>query len=160
MATPGPRKIAKYGADFKIRAVELSNAPGALVKDVAESLCIHPFMLSRWRKQVRDGDLVASVASDTAPGIDPVALRACAEMVELRELQARYTRLEQEHDLLKKLIRFASSNQVKPSASSKQTAPAPACDACAPTCTSPAKASTPGVGASPNAPSAPPTMPS
>lgn len=156
MATPGPRKIAKYGADFKIRAVELSNAPGALVKDVAESLCLHPFMLSRWRKQVRDGVLVASSPSE--PTIEPAALRACAEMVELRELQARYTRLEQEHDLLKKLIRFASSNQVKPSASSKQTAAAPACGACAPTCTSPGKASTPGDDASLGAPSVPPTM--
>jgi hypothetical protein len=29
-----------------------------LVKDVADSLCIHPFMLSKWRKQVRDGELV------------------------------------------------------------------------------------------------------
>jgi hypothetical protein len=29
-----------------------------LIKDVAESLCVHPFMLSRWRKQVRDGELV------------------------------------------------------------------------------------------------------
>jgi hypothetical protein len=29
-----------------------------LIKDVAESLCIHPFMLSKWRKQVRDGELV------------------------------------------------------------------------------------------------------
>jgi len=37
--------------------VQLSNQPGVLVKDVAESLCIHPFMLSKWRKQVRDGEL-------------------------------------------------------------------------------------------------------
>jgi hypothetical protein len=29
----------------------MSNQPGVLVQNVAESLCIHPFMLSRWRKQ-------------------------------------------------------------------------------------------------------------
>jgi hypothetical protein len=33
----------------------MSNQPGVLVKDVALSLCIHPFMLSKWRKQMRDG---------------------------------------------------------------------------------------------------------
>jgi transposase len=31
----------------------MSHQPGVLIKEVAESLCIHPFMLSKWRKQVR-----------------------------------------------------------------------------------------------------------
>jgi len=55
MGTPGPQKINSYGDEFKLRAVQLSNEPGILVKDVAQSLGIHPFMLSKWRKQVRDG---------------------------------------------------------------------------------------------------------
>jgi len=58
MATAGPQKIHRYGIGFKLKAVQMSNQPGVLIKDVAESLCIHPFMLSRWRKQVRDGELV------------------------------------------------------------------------------------------------------
>jgi Transposase len=29
---------------FKVRAVQLSNEPGVMVKDVAESLDIHPFI--------------------------------------------------------------------------------------------------------------------
>ena len=53
----GPVKIKNYGVDFKLRAVQLSNQPGVLVKDVAGSLDIHTFMLSKWRKQVRDGEL-------------------------------------------------------------------------------------------------------
>ena len=57
MGTPGPQKINRYGIAFKLKAVQMSNQPGVLIKDVAESLCIHPFMLSRWRKEVRDGDL-------------------------------------------------------------------------------------------------------
>ena len=48
MAKPGLRKINDYGLDFKLRAVQLSSQPGVLVKDVAESLDIHPFMLSKW----------------------------------------------------------------------------------------------------------------
>jgi transposase len=47
----------------------MSNEPGVLIKDVAESLCIHPFMLSRWRKQVRDGELVGK-----AEPIEPQAV--------------------------------------------------------------------------------------
>jgi transposase len=46
MATPGKKRILNYGLEFKLRAVQLSNQHGVLVKDVAESLDIHPFMLS------------------------------------------------------------------------------------------------------------------
>jgi hypothetical protein len=46
MGTPGPQKINRYGIAFKLKAVQMSNQPGVLIKDVAESLCIHPFMLS------------------------------------------------------------------------------------------------------------------
>ena len=46
----GPKKIRSYGQQFKATAVKLSHLPGVQVQDVAESLDIHPFMLSRWRK--------------------------------------------------------------------------------------------------------------
>ncbi len=38
-------------------AVKLSGVPGVQVQTVAAALDIHPFMLSRWRKEVRDGVL-------------------------------------------------------------------------------------------------------
>ncbi|WP_430420135.1 transposase [Methylibium petroleiphilum] len=53
MGMPGPQKINRYGVAFKLKAVQMSNQPGVLIKDVAESLCIHPFVLSKWRKQAR-----------------------------------------------------------------------------------------------------------
>ena len=53
MGTPGPQKTKRYSLEFKLQAVAMSQQPGVLVQDVAESLCIHPFMLSRWRKQAR-----------------------------------------------------------------------------------------------------------
>ena len=93
MGTPGPQKINRYGIAFKLRAVQLSNQPGVLIKDVAESLCIHPFMLSRWRKEVRDGELVGKVA--------PLDTAAVAELRRLREVEQQYKRLRMEHDLLK-----------------------------------------------------------
>ena len=50
MPRPGPRTTNKYSDRFKATAVRLSELPGVEVQDVAESLYIHPFMLSRWRK--------------------------------------------------------------------------------------------------------------
>jgi len=93
--------------------VQMSEQPGVLIKDVAESLCIHPFMLSRWRKQVRDGEL-----SGKPPPLD---VASTAELVRLREVEQKYKRLQQEHDLLKKAIRFASNLKRTSSPSSRQT---------------------------------------
>jgi len=70
----------------------MSNQPGVLIKDVAESLCIHPFMLFRWRKEVRDGELVGKVA--------PIDTAAVAELKRLREVEQQYKRLRMEHELL------------------------------------------------------------
>src|SRR4051812_16227279 len=58
MPRPGPRTTAKYSDRFKATAVRLSELPGVEVQDVAASLYIHPFMLSRWRKQAREGEIV------------------------------------------------------------------------------------------------------
>jgi transposase len=113
MATPGPQKIHRYGMAFKLRAVQMSNQPGVLIKDVAESLCIHPFMLSRWRKQVRDGELVGKST--------PLDATTMAELQRLREVEQQFKRLQMEHDLLKKAIRFASDRKRKSLRSSLQT---------------------------------------
>jgi transposase len=91
----------------------MSEQSGVLVKDVAESLCIHPFMLSKWRKQVRDGEL-----SGKSPALDAAAV---AELQRLREVEGKYRQLQMEHDLLKKAIRFASDRKAKSSPSSRQT---------------------------------------
>ena len=112
MGTPGPQKIHRYGIAFKLRAVQMSHQPGVLIKDVAESLCIHPFMLSRWRKQVRDGELVGKSA--------PIDATAVAELRRLREVE-QFKRLQMEHDLLKKAIRFVSDRKQRALRSSRQT---------------------------------------
>ena len=57
MPRSGPRKIQRYSAEFKVTAVRLSQQPGLQVQVVARALEIHPFMLSKWRKDVRDGRL-------------------------------------------------------------------------------------------------------
>lgn len=44
-----PRKTWQYTKEFKIKAVKLSLKNGVQVKQVADGLDIHPFVLSRWR---------------------------------------------------------------------------------------------------------------
>src|SRR5882762_4336625 len=113
MARAGPRKTARYGEQFKATAVKLSSLPGVLIKDVAEALDIHPFMLSLWRKQVRDGVIVAKSAK--------LDVQTAAELRRLREMERRYKVLREEHELLKKAIRFASNRKRKSSSLLKQT---------------------------------------
>ena len=113
MARAGPRRIARYGEQFKATAVKLSSVPGVLIKDVAAALDIHPFMLSLWRKQVRDGVIVAKGAR--------LDVQTKAELKRLREMERKYKVLKEEHELLKKAIRFASDRRRRSSRSSKQT---------------------------------------
>jgi len=46
-----------YKYNFKVAAVNVANHIKIPTKAVAEALNIHPFMLSRWKKQMRDGVL-------------------------------------------------------------------------------------------------------
>jgi len=50
----GPRKIGRYSNDFKVKAVRLTFIEGTQIQEVAGALDIHPFMLSRWRKEYRE----------------------------------------------------------------------------------------------------------
>jgi len=84
-----------------------------LIQDVAAALDIHPFMLSLWRKQVRDGVIMAKSAK--------LDVQTKAELKRLRDLERRYKVLKEEHELLKKAIRFASDRKRKSSSSSRQT---------------------------------------
>lgn len=112
MARPiGPRKIYRYSESFRATAVRLSELPGVKVQDVAASLDVHPFVLSRWRRDARDGRLVTrGVKLDE---------RTKAELKELRQLRREHARLKEEHELLKKAIRFVSERRVKSSSSSR-----------------------------------------
>ena len=113
MASPGPRTTYRYSKEFKATAVRLSQLPGVSVKDVAESLYIHPFMLSLWRKQAREGVIVTKgVAVDEA---------VAAELKELRRMKKAYEQLKLEHDLLKKAIAFTSARGTTSSLSSTTT---------------------------------------
>lgn len=93
----GPRKVYRYDTIFKLKAVRLSQFPGVRVKDVAKSLDIHPFMLSKWRKLYSSGQLVATdeVTDD---------LQSSAELLRFKQMEREYLRLQQEYGVLKKAL--------------------------------------------------------
>jgi transposase len=125
MAAPvGPKKVHRYSNEFKIQAVKLSLHPDIQTQDVAHALDIHPFMLSKWKKDHREGRLKPAV---NAAGLSlPKVLRTPTQDPEKRELKHRVKQLQAkvearaearalerklaalqvEHDLLKKAIRF------------------------------------------------------
>lgn len=117
MPAPGPRTTYRYSDDFKATAVRLSELPGVSVRDVADSLYIHPFMLSRWRKLAREGVIVTK-------GVE-LDKTVAAELKALREVKRKYERLQLEHDLLKKAIAFTSSPRPTSSPSSRTIRKAP-----------------------------------
>ena len=111
-----PRKTWHYLNEFKVKAVQLSLLENVQVKEVAETLDIHPFMLSRWRKEYREGKLIA----DKRQKIMPMA-KDKKELDRVKKLEQENARLRQENDLLKKWQRFLAEEHQNDLDSSKDT---------------------------------------
>ena len=109
-----PRAVRKYSDEFKLTAVRLSQQPGLLVKTVATALEIHPFMLSKWRKDARDGRLRGRAPKAPPPG-------PAREMAQRQALEKAYALLQEKHELLKNAIRFCSARKARPSPSSTRS---------------------------------------
>ena len=95
MPRSGARAVRKYSDEFKLTAVRRSQQRGVQVKTVAAALEIHPFLLSKWRKDVRDGRLRGKAWK--APPAGPAR-----EIARLQALERKYAELQEEHELLKK----------------------------------------------------------
>lgn len=106
MAKGRTKKVQRYTAEFKLKAVKLSQLPGVLVKDVAEALDIHPFMLGRWRKEAREGRIKARAA--VSPETRKATKKAATELDAYARLKRSYALLKEEHEILKKFSRFSS----------------------------------------------------
>lgn len=114
MPKAGPKKVQRYSTDFKLKAVKMTELEGVKVNDVAEALGIHPFMLSRWRKETREGKIKARVAiAEEAKRVK----KAKGEMDAFAKLRRAHALLQEEHEILKKFIRF-SAEQKEPSSNS------------------------------------------
>lgn len=100
-----PKKTWSYTVEFKIKAVKLSHNPNIQIQEVAQALDIHPFMLSRWRKEYREGKL----QGDNQRRLGVMKQRKAPspqQMSELALLRKENEKLKKENDLLKKWQRF------------------------------------------------------
>ena len=111
-----PRKTWRYTDEFKIGAVHLSLMDGVEVQQVAAKLDIHPFMLSRWRKEYHEGKFVADRKSGT-----PAQSADKKELDRIRQLEKQVTELQEENDLLKKWQRFLAEAHHNDTSSSRET---------------------------------------
>jgi transposase len=86
----------RHDIQFKRQAVKLASHPALRTQDVAAALGIHPFMLWRWKKELRDGKVL----------MDKPGRKLRAATVEeaddgIRELERENAQLREENDLLK-----------------------------------------------------------
>ena len=86
-------------------------------KEVAVTLDIHPFMLSRWRKEYREGKIVA----DKRKKVTEVSSKQAKELSKVKRLEAENRKLKQEVDLLKKWQRFLAEEHQQGIDSSKDS---------------------------------------
>ena len=82
----------KYDPEFKRNAVLLAEEPGRSVRDVAESLGIHPDLIYQWRKKLQQQGEIAF------PGHGNPALTE--EQKRIRELEKKLKDAEMERDIL------------------------------------------------------------
>ena len=89
-----------YNYQFKWTAVTLANHPDIQGCSVAEALDIHPIMLYRWKKEMKDGKI-----SDN--GKETRSKRDLEEAKKkIRKLEAENKRLREENVILKKAERL------------------------------------------------------
>ena len=108
------KRTLKYSQEFKLSAVEMSLIEGVKVGTVAERLDIHPYMLSRWRKEYREGLIVADKRKKITN-----RRKESKELTELQKLKKENAQLKMEVDLLKKWQRFLAEERKKDINSSK-----------------------------------------
>lgn len=107
------RRVQRYSSEFKITAIKLADMPGTLIQDVAKILDIHPFMLSRWKKEYRE----EKIKGEPHPDVEKLtqAEEKVSEQKRIRELETALKKAQIENDLLKKTIRFNVEQKHKPS---------------------------------------------
>lgn len=106
------RKHRPYDSTFKKEAVLMACQEGVRLKDVAEQLDIHPNMLSRWKKQMRDEGVLAKATAQ--PGASSTLK---AKDVKLRQLERELAEAREANEVLKKAIGILSPVNNKSSAS-------------------------------------------
>ncbi len=100
----GRMKKPRDSHEFKVTAVKMATAPEVETKAVAEALNIHPFMLSRWKKEVREG-MLTGAAHPKLKELKAMEVTV-AEEQRIRDLEATLKKASIENALVKQAVRF------------------------------------------------------
>ena len=116
-------RVIEYSKEFKVRVVRLSYIDGIQIKQISEGLGLHPFMVSRWRKEYRDGKLVSEDSRKVVMGLDKKTIPQPSPqtITENERLRSENSRLKRENDLLKKWQRYLAEVRRNDSVSSSDT---------------------------------------
>jgi len=96
------QKHTTYSLEFKQQAVLFASHPDIPVNEVANILGIHPFMLSRWKKEMKDKKLTGK-NTITIPKSELVDANKT-----IAQLEKKLHALEEENEILKKFNRFVA----------------------------------------------------
>ncbi len=99
----------QYSIDIKIQAVLKAERPGILAEHVAQELGIHPFSLSRWKKELREAGLLNKMPKKNTITTD---LSLLAQVEQLKKENAH---LKMENAVLKKLKEIGNARKKTPS---------------------------------------------
>lgn len=100
-----------YDDQFKATAVALGALPGVEAQAVADVLDIHPVMLYRWKKELREGKILDKSMKGS---LDTETKK---ELARLRRVEKAHEQLKLEHALLKKSIQYSLDRRKRSSSS-------------------------------------------
>lgn len=109
-------RVLEYSKDFKVMVVNLTNLEGVQIKKLSDCMGLHPLMVSRWRKEVRDGKLTADDSRRVQMTLKaPSNLKKTGDKT--MQLEKEVKRLKKENALLKKWQRYLMETRQKGSGS-------------------------------------------
>ena len=98
-------RVLEYSREFKVMVVRLTHLEGLKTKRLSDCLGLHPLMVSRWRKEVRDGKLVADETRRVRMTLESASKsgkKTKQSRNKTQRLERENKRLKKEVDLLKK----------------------------------------------------------
>ena len=109
-------RVLEYSKEFKVMVVKLTHLEGIQIKKLSECMELHPLMVSRWRKEVRDGKLFMPDSRRIQMTLKrPSKLKKTKDKTV--QLEKEVKRLQKESDLLKKWHGYLSEVRQKDSGS-------------------------------------------
>ena len=109
-------RVLEYSIEFKVMVVKLTHMEGVQIKKISDCLGLHPLMVSRWRKEVRDGKLLSPDSRRVEMTLKkPTNTKETVDKT--KQLEKEIKRLKAENDVLKKWQGYLAEIKQKDSGS-------------------------------------------